>query len=275
MSNNEKHCHDHGCVDFNETATVGDATSTVDTGTIAPFNPDQLIRVPVSLGNVNVTTTLSANIHFKDPVLEIKDIKKRVKIVQCRLMTPSVAADAPDSARFSTGPFTLIIRGFVRKNIQYATPNRHDSHGECISSDLRSLTTDVPFQLMTTVTTLNPVELPVAGARTEFDFFRAQPLGMGFPEKDHLLSSDLSQFHQTSRQFYNQLPFCELVSSEIIEWDEATDRTHLPGDHGHHGHHGHRGGAIEEGYFHNIVEKMMLTFTVRVMQNQTVRVAGL
>ena len=51
-----------------------------------------------------------------------------------------------------------------------------------------------------------------------------RPLPSGFPEKDELLSSDLSQFHQESAQFYNELPFCELIASKIIEWDEAIDR---------------------------------------------------
>ncbi len=91
--------------------------------------------------------------------------------------------------------------------------------------------------------------------------FRSQELGHGFPEKDHLLSSDLSQFHQDSTQFYNELPFCELISSQIIEWDEAVDRQPLHGN-----------APFEEGYFHRIVEKIFLQFTIKILQNQQVAV---
>ena len=53
-----------------------------------------------------------------------------------------------------------------------------------------------------------------------------------------------------------QLPFCELVSSNIIEWDEAIDRYDLPKD-----------TPIGEGLFNQIEEKMVLDITLKVLQN--------
>lgn len=246
------------CISIDKSASVGHCESEVVGTPITPQG-ERLIRVPVTLASLNVSTSLVANIHFPEPVLEIKDIKKRVKIIQCRLLTPG----AEEPSTFSTGPFQLFLKGFVRKNIQYASPIR-DASGQCVSSHMKSFTTDVPFECVTTVTLTNPVELPTLNTRNEFDYFRAQPLGHGFPEKDELLSSDLSQFHQQSTQFYNQLPHCELVSSQILEWDEATDRQSLPGN-----------SPFEEGYFHNMVEKMFLQFTVRILQNQQVRIDAL
>ena len=79
-----------------------------------------------------------------------------------------------------------------------------------MSSVIKSLTTDIPFECVVTIPAnefISPPQLPVLNTREEFDFLRSQDLGQGFPEKDHLLSSDLSQFHQTSTQFYNELPF--------------------------------------------------------------------
>ena len=95
---------------------------------------------------------------------------------------------------------------------------------------------------------VSPPQRPVLNTRAEFDFFRSQELGHGFPEKDHLLSSDLSQFHQDSTQFYNELPFCELISSQIIEWDEAIDRQPLHGN-----------APFEEGYFQQNCRKNIFT----------------
>ncbi|SFB09382.1 MULTISPECIES: CsxC family protein [unclassified Bacillus (in: firmicutes)] len=254
--------HHNDCIDFNKTAGLGECDSVEVTPVTTPAGTVTL-RVPVTLAERTVTTNLSANINFPDPVLEIKDIKKRVKIVQCSLLLdPVVGTQNP----FDLSPGTLILRGFVRKNIQYATPIR-DSSGSCVSSNLKSLTVDVPFECVTTIPQdefLSPPQRPQLNSRAEFDFFRSQNLGMGFPEKDHLLSSDLSQFHQSSTGFYNQFPTCEIISHNILEWDEAVDRQPLPGN-----------APFEEGTFQRIVEKMILRFTIKVLQNQQVRVTAL
>ncbi|WP_409250827.1 CsxC family protein [Bacillus sp. SCS-153A] len=211
-----------------------------------------ITKVPVLLAELSLTANMSATIKFPEPVLEIKDVKKRVKITQCRLLLPSNK---------------LFISGFVRKNIQYASPSTdiEQTTSSSIASDLHSYTVDVPFTVITEIKKYisDPV-LPRTNSREEFDFFVAQPLPSGFPEKDELLSSDLSQFHQTSAQFYNELPFCELVSSKIIEWDEAIDRGPIP-----------TGSApLAEGVFTVVEEKMVLDFTIRVLQEQQVRVAS-
>ncbi|MBT2686101.1 CsxC family protein [Bacillus sp. ISL-37] len=238
-----------GCVNVNKSASRNECVN-VPTPDLIP-----VANLPVTLADITVTDHLVADIHFPDPVLEIKDIKKRVKIVQCRLLL------GPTSDPVTGIP--LFIKGFIRKNIQYATPCPH-AKSDCVSSEMRSLTVDVPFECVTIITDFltDPV-LPVSNTREEFDFFRAQSLGHGYPEKDQMLSSDLSQFHQVSTQFYNQIPFCELVSSSIVQWDEATDRYPLPNN-----------GPFEEGTFHNMVEKTFLQFRVRVYQNQQVAING-
>ncbi|EIJ81306.1 hypothetical protein PB1_00125 [Bacillus methanolicus PB1] len=255
---------DKDCIDVNESATIGECESFSTGG--PPTTPAglRILRVPVTLAERVVNTSIVANINFPEPVLEIKDIKKRVKVVQCRLLTPGIPATSDDL--FPAIDLQLFLKGFVRKNIQYATPCP-DSSDSCVSSDIRSLTVDIPWECVTTipasdfVSPFTPPQLPILNTRDEFDFFRTQDLGKGFPEKDQLLSSDLSQFHQVSTQFYNQLPFCELISSRIVEFDEAVDREPLPNH-----------GPFEEGTFTRIVEKIFLQFVVKVMQNQQVRV---
>lgn len=247
------------CVNATKSATVEQCDLTQVEPITSPVGP-VILNTPVLLAEVNINSNLVANIQLPEPALEIKDIKKRVKIVQCRLLTPTVV---PGQPAFQTGDYQLYIEGYVRKNIQYASPVPY-STGECISSDMKSFTTDVPFTCVATISAdnfLRPVQLPVANNRSEFDFFRAQNLGIGFPEKDQLLSSDLSQFHQVNSQFYNKLPYCELVSHNIIQWDEATDRTPFDSS-----------APYGEGTFQNLVEKMFLQFTVKVLQVQQVQV---
>lgn len=261
--NQDHNCNDHGCVDFNESASVEICPNTAVVPVTTPPGVGRIIRVPVTLAERSVTTNLSANINFPYPVLEIKDIKKRVKIIQCSLMLEPVAS--PDLA-FTPADGRLFLKGFIRKNIQYASPTGPRT-GDCVSSEMKSLTVDMPFQCMTIIPAaafITPPERPVTNARAEFDFFRAQDLGTGYPEKDQLLSSDLSQFHQDSTQFYNQFPFCQIVSSSMTEWDEAVDRQSFTGT-----------APFEEGYFTRIVEKVFLEFTIKVLQNQQVRITAI
>ena len=242
------------CVSVNQSASVGEC---MNTPVVTPvFTGPRRIRIPVNLGEFNVSSHLTANITFPEPVLEIKDIKKRVEIVQCRLIA-SATTTPGDSA---VGPFPLFIKGYVRKNIQYASPSGGSSSTECVSSEMKSLTSRVPFECMTMVTLDQPLQLPEVNERSEFDFTRTKELGSGYPEKDHFLSSDISQFHQQSENVYNDLPFCELVRHVITEWDESTDRQTF-GE-----------GPVGEGYFQNIVEKMTLNFTIRVLQTQNLLV---
>jgi hypothetical protein len=78
-----------------------------------------------------------------------------------------------------------------------------------------------------------------------------------------LQTSDLSQFHQESSQFYNEIPFCELISSKIFEWDEAVDRVSIP-----------ESAPIGEGFFTRVEEKMVVDITLKVLQKQQIRVCS-
>ncbi|WP_428908568.1 CsxC family protein [Niallia sp. Krafla_26] len=253
------------CVDVEVSAHIGECENESVEPITTPEGPTT-IKVPVTLAELNVKTNLVAKICFPDPVLEIKDIKKRVEIVQCRLLLPGIPEYRyDDDFPFEKRTLRLFIKGFVRKNIQYATPSPRSK--DCgVSSEIKSFTVKVPFECVTTIKGkdfLTPPQLPFHNNRSEFDFFRAQELGKGFPEKDEFLSSDLSQFHQVSTQFYNELPFCELLRSDIVEWDEAVDRHSFPDS------------PLKEGVFHELIEKMCLEFTIKVLQNQQVRVMAL
>lgn len=208
-------------------------------------------KVPVVLAELLLQINVDAIIEFPEPVLEIKDIKKQVKLTQCRLLLPTNK---------------LFIKGFVRKNIQYASPSKdiEPSTKTTIASDIHSFTADIPFQCITEIKKfITPPVMPETNNRSEFDFLLSKPLPSGHPEKDEYQSKDLSQFHQESTQFYNELPFCELISSKIIEWDEAIDRKPLP-----------NASPLGEGFFTKVEEKMVLDICLKVLQKQQVRVTS-
>lgn len=210
-----------------------------------------LSKIPVVLAEMKVQLNIDTTINFPEPVLEIKDIKKQIKLTQCRLLLPTNK---------------LFIKGFVRKNIQYASPctDIEQSSSSSVASDLHSYTVDIPFDTVTEVKKyLSLPVMPEVNNRQEFDFLVSQPLGAGFPEDDELMTNDLSKFHQESKQHYNELPFCELISSKIIEWDEALDRTSIP-----------TSAPLGESYFQRIEEKMVVDICLKVLQNQQVQISS-
>lgn len=46
----------------------------------------------------------------------------------------------------------------------------------------------------------------------------------GFSDKEKLLSGDFAQFNKISEEKFNQVPYCELISSKFIEYDEKLNR---------------------------------------------------
>ncbi|MCM3595762.1 DUF3794 domain-containing protein [Metabacillus idriensis] len=235
-----------------------------------PASPDPIIKVPVLLNEVSVQIPMHAEIDFPagQNVLEIKTIKKRTYVTQCRLVNR-----APGSGdTLANYRAKLFLSGFVRKNIQYAANPVADAAGEILST-INSLTVEVPFDCVAEITNFRNFPVgPFTDSREEFGYLISQqlPNDRSFAAKDRLEGTDLSQFHQISTEFYNELPFCELIRADIIEFDESLDRVPFPA----------AGGVGEEeivgeGTFTRLSEKMVLDLTLKLLQKQQVRVDSL
>lgn len=204
-------------------------------------------KVPVVLAELTVQFNVNSVIDLPEPAIEIKNIKKRLKITQCILLQNTNM---------------LFIEGFVRKNIDFST--RKCSTEEGICGDIRHCTVDIPFKCATPVTFNGMDPLPVIPTSTsEFEYFKKQDLtGPQFADKNELLSGDLSEFNQISTEFFNELPFCELISSRIVQFDEylnpmppAKDKV-----------------PFEEREFKSIEEKMVIYLTLKILQNKQVAI---
>jgi hypothetical protein len=215
------------------------------------INAFPFVKVPVVLGETTVQIDLDSTITFPEPVLEIKQIKKNLKLVQCRLLLPTNK---------------LFLKGFVRKNIQYATPKTGGK--DFVSSTIHSLTVDVPFQVVTRLDFLSSPDFKSNPMTSEFKYFNASPLPQGFPSKEKLLSGDFSEHNQISEEVFNELPFCELLSSKFIEYDEALNRKMGSVS----GFAGQINAPFEEGTFTELEEKMVIEVTLKVLQNQQVHI---
>lgn len=240
-SSNSK--HHHSCVEVQ--------SNVLDSCVNTPITPvgiatGVVAKIPVVLAELTVQFHLSSLIKLPELALDVKNIKKKIKITQCLLLQPTNI---------------LFIKGFIRKNIDYTTGNCANMEGIC--GELHHCTVDVPFECSTPLTFYTPPEELAVNSTTEFEYFKVSNLpDKHFAEKDRLLSGDLSEFNQITIENFNELPFCELISAQIFEFDEFIGR-HRPC------------GAdfpVEEKFFNRIEEKMVIEFTVKVLQNRQVEI---
>lgn len=204
-------------------------------------------KIPVVLAELTIQLNLDSIIKLPEPAIEIKDIKKRVKVTQCLLLQNTNV---------------LFIKGFIRKNIDYSTRNCSSGIGIC--GDLKHCTVDIPFSCTTAVTFNGTEPADVINSnRQEFEYFRQEDIsGPGFADKDKLLSGDLSEFNQVSREYFNELPFCELIRSRIVEFNEFLNRVKPS----------HARVPFEEKEFIEIEEKTVLELTIKILQKRQVEI---
>jgi len=154
---------------------ICDNTTVAPSLTVGPT----VTKVPVVLAEVTVQVDTDFTFTVPAPVLEIKTIGTRLKLTESLLALPTNK---------------LFLKGFVRKNFQFATPTSFT--GTTVSSMIESLTIDVPFSCVTDLTGrfLTPPTPIRTNSRSDFEFFTSTSLAgqPGFATKDVLSMGDLS-----------------------------------------------------------------------------------
>lgn len=234
------------CTDVTSTMLVDSVNAPVN---LTPIVAGVVAKIPVVLAELTVQVNVDSIVELPEPAIEIKNIKKHLKITQCLLLQNTNM---------------LFVKGFVRKNIEFATLGCSNAKGIC--GDIKHCTIDVPFKFTTPVTFNGIAPAPVINrTESEFEYFRQQDLfGPEFADKDKLLSGDLTEFNQITTEFFNELPFCELISSRIVEFDEFLNPTKP-----------HKATVpFEERVFKNIEEKMVIFITLKILQKRQVAIGA-
>ena len=204
-----------------------------------------IAKIPVVLAELTVQVNIDAKINLPEPAIELKRINKRLKVTQCRLIQNTNK---------------LFISGFIRKNIEYATRNYSNKEGIC--GNIAHCTVDVPWNCVTAITEYVTAPAPVLfNTSDQFEYLVEQELGPKFPAKDQLLSGDLTELNQVTTEYFNELPFCELISATITEFDEALNRKDP-----------YYEAPFEEFEFTSIQEKIVIDLTLKVLQKQQVAI---
>lgn len=230
------------CIDVSANVVESCKNTPVD---IEGITETVIAKIPVVLAKFSVQLNITAKIKLPEIAIEIKNIQEKLMLTQCMLLQDTN---------------TLFIKGQIRKNIDYSTIEKSPTP-EDLCGDIHHCTVNIPFECTTNVkfNGFLPADI-VPSTSTEFQYFRRQDLPNNFSEKNKLLSGDLSEFNQTSTEYYNDLPYCELVNSSIIDVNEYLNRRII------------RNGPLKEGVFEEFEEKMAVNIVLRILQNRLVEI---
>lgn len=196
---------------------------------------------------VLVTVSIPAESTFTLPsnALEIKTIRKNLKITQCRFFNspPPVRGIPHDTPK-------LFLGGFVRKDIQYSEPFRQTA--TTVEGSIKDFVIDLSYTCVVDLGSIHGIAPTLFNQQHEYEFSSSTSLPSGFSSKDKLISGDLTEFNVVSHQFYNSLTTCELIFSQIQEMDDALDRVPMPD------------GPFEEGVFRTVQEKMVILIQIQL-----------
>lgn len=212
-----------------------------------------VIKIPVVLAETNITIPVEAVITLDQVAMEIKRIKKNVYLTQSRLI--------PFSQDNRKGTGMLFIEGFVRKNIEYATQTCPTCTSSNVCGEIRHCTVEVPFNFTTRV---NFLREPIFNGNTtprELQFFTDKLQGCDSCS-DSIIGRNPCDQSFFFTEVFNEKPFVELVRADITEIDIHTNPTvncETP----------------TEQRFTQLTEKIVINLTLKVLQNQQVRVASL
>ncbi len=178
-----------------------------------------IVKIPVVLAQLSILLNISSSIDLPKKHLEIKNIKQRLMLQECILLQPTNV---------------LFVNGFVNKDIEYSTTNC--SNDDKIYEQVHYYKIDIPFECSTAVS------------------FFTKPLEPTMNTNEILQygEKNLLEFNQISEEFFNEVPFCKLLSSKIVESNRYLDSN-----------------KVENGYT-KIQENMTIELKIEVLQNQPV-----
>jgi len=206
-------------------------------------NGNIVVKLPVVIAEKTVQICIEADIRLDEEAMEIKRIKKNIFLTQCRLIP---------KGGFDCNSGKLFLKGYVRKNIEYATAGCTGRRG--ISGEVRHTTVNIPFHCCVPIdyTQLSPPIFKHNKGPNEYEIF--DPSNEG---------KDLRQQDFESTEYFNEKVFCELVKARFDEADIQIGGTTISDN------------LPLETRFTALTEKLVVHLTFKLLQMQQVRIESL
>ncbi|SHH96714.1 CsxC family protein [Clostridium grantii] len=206
--------------------------------TCAPF----VAKIPVVKKICSVNINVKSIIKLERFASDIKDIDKEVCITQatlCPIHSPYT------HRRYGWVKYQLFLAGYVKKNIRYCKPTCEPvGRCGCVSGQVLCTTCKIPFECSTTV------KLPRSKVCGKNESYQKKFETLG----EDKLCRDPYAFHLTNYENFEELPYCELVQAVINECDFVKN-------------------PMDDGTFKKLEEKMVVSVTLRILQNEEMFVA--
>jgi hypothetical protein len=191
-------------------------------------------KVPVVISEFSVQIDIESKIKLPEEALELKRIKKNVFLTQCRLIP---------------GTKKVFLKGYVRKNIEYATQSAFGKEGIC--GDIKHVTVHIPFHCVTELNNMRPPKFHISTPAKEVIYLNKKSTGRDMKEIDFY-----------SEEWFNEKVYCEMVSTRIYEADIVEEKKEMdchPVEH----------------LVDTFTEKEVLILTIKLLQKREVCSLGL
>ena len=251
VNTNDKVCSIDSCADV-KTLKQSLTEQAAVAPTVITAGP-AVVKIPVVLAEVNVTIPVEAIIKLDKVAIEIKRIRKNVFLTQSRII--------PFSQDNRPGTGILFIAGFIRKNIEYATETCSTPGSPNVCGDIRHCTVEVPFNFTTRITFVRQPNFIENTTPSELEFFTDKRKSCDACA-DPVIGRNTCDQSFFFTEFFNEKPFTELVRADIAEVDIHTDP------------YSDCENPVEQK-FTKLTEKVVVNLTLKVLQNQQVRVTAL
>lgn len=189
-----------------------------------------VIKVPVVLAEFEVEISSQSHIKFDQPAVEVLRVKKNVFLTECRLL-PVVKK--------------LFLKGFVRKNIEFAAKSK-DSRG---GNNIRHIIVEIPFICTTLIDYfIQPnVNTDVVKCKME-------------KNKNESQLEDKQDEELRSCEYLNERIYCEIVKARVFEVDINEDEKPEK--------------TVSEKVIQELDEKLVIYITLRLLQKQEINIYG-
>lgn len=186
-------------------------------------------KIPVVLSEFTVEIDVESIIKLCEPAIEIKRIKKNLCLKECRLVA---------------GTNKLFLKGFVRKNIEYATRDCETKTAIC--GDIKHTTVYVPFSCITSVKFCHHPKITPS----------CNPVEINYLDKCSECTDNL-EHDMFSEEFFNERVYCELEHVKIYEADIVEEYEEVPCH-------------PYEHEFKHFTEKEVICLTLKLLQKHQV-----
>lgn len=164
--------------------------------------PDEIIaKIPVMLAEFIVQLNIDSRINLHERIQRLHRTKKQLRVTKCALLQNTNI---------------LLIKGFIRNYLEFYKNQRTPSSQPC--GTLQETYVDIPFKCTASIafSGIQPAAV-IPSSVNEFDY------NSHLKPYEQEESEDFWQINQISTAFYNEQPFCEIVSSRIVELDDINN----------------------------------------------------